>query len=87
MAVDLLERLATQAIALAADVIGVEFKDGFKEVFASNRPTGFCIARFESSSQEAVRLRDACDRLSRQKRPRWHLGRWTRVRLALHHVR
>jgi hypothetical protein len=67
----MLECFATQAIALAADAIEVEYKDGFEEVFASSGPIGFCIARFESSSQEAVRLRDACDRLSRQKRPRW----------------
>jgi hypothetical protein len=70
VAVDILERLATEAIGLAADALEVEYKDGFEEVFASSGPPGFCIARFESSSQEAVRLREACDRLSRQKRPR-----------------
>lgn len=70
MAVDILERLATEAIGLAADALEVEYKDGFEEVFASSGPLGVCIARFESSSQEAVRLRDACDRLSRQKRAR-----------------
>jgi hypothetical protein len=71
MAVDILERLATEAIGLAANALEVEHKDGFEEVFASSGPLGFCIARFESSSQEAVRLREACDQLSRQKRPRW----------------
>jgi len=68
--VDILERLATEAIGLAADALDVEYKDGFEEVFANNGPIGFCIARLESSRQEAVRLREACDRLSRQKRPR-----------------
>jgi hypothetical protein len=70
VAVDILERLATEAIGLAADALEVEYKDGFEEVFASSGPLGFCIARFGSSSQEAVRLCEACDRLSRQKRPR-----------------
>jgi hypothetical protein len=70
VAVDILERLATEAIGLAADALEVEYKDGFEEVFASSGPLGFCIARFKSSSQEAVRLREACDQLSRQKRPR-----------------
>jgi len=70
MAVDILERLTKQAIGLAADGLEVEYKDGFEEVLATGGPIGFCIARFESSSQEAVRLREACDWLSRQKRPR-----------------
>jgi hypothetical protein len=69
VAVDILERLATEAIGLAADALEVEYKDGFEEVFASSGPLGFCIARFEGSCQDAVRLREACDRLSRQKRP------------------
>ncbi len=70
VAVDILERLATEAIGLAADTLEVEYKDGFEEVFANSGPVGFCIARLRSSSQEASRLREACDRLSRQKRPR-----------------
>jgi hypothetical protein len=70
VAVDILERLATEAIGLAADALEVEYKDGFEEVFASSGPLGFCIARFEGSCQDAVRLREACDRLSRQKRAR-----------------
>ena len=49
MAVDI-ERLATEAIGLAANALEVEHKDGFEEVFASSGPLGFCIARFESSS-------------------------------------
>jgi hypothetical protein len=70
VAVDILEGLATEAIGVAANTLEVEYKDGFEEVLAISGPIGFCIARFESSSQEAVRLREACDRLSRQKRPR-----------------
>ncbi len=70
MAVDILERLATEAIGLAADALEVEYKDGFEEVFVSIGQIGFCITRFESSSDAAVRLREACDRLSRQKHPR-----------------
>jgi hypothetical protein len=70
VAIDLLECLATETIGLAADALEVEYKDGFEEVFANSGPIGFCIARYESSSQEAVRLREACDRLTRQKRPR-----------------
>jgi hypothetical protein len=67
VAVDILERLATEAIGLAADALEVEYKDGFEEVFASSGPLGFCIARFDTSSREAVWLREACDRLSRPK--------------------
>jgi hypothetical protein len=47
VAVDILERLATEAIGLAADALEVEYKDGFEEVFASSGPPGFCIARFK----------------------------------------
>jgi hypothetical protein len=70
MADDILERLATEAIGLAAEALAVDYKDGFEEVFASSGLIGLCVARFESSSQEAVRLREVCDRLSRQKCPR-----------------
>jgi len=59
VAVDILERLATEAIGLAASALEVEYKDGFEEVLASSGPIGFCIEPFESSSQEAVRLRGA----------------------------
>jgi hypothetical protein len=70
VAVDILEHLATEAIGLVADALEVEYTDGFEEVFASGGSLAFCIAQFDSSTQEAVRLREACDRLSRQTRPR-----------------
>jgi hypothetical protein len=66
---DILERLAAEAIRLGADALEVEYKDRHEWVFAASGPVAFGIARFRSSSPDAARLREQCYRLARQKRP------------------
>ena len=52
-----LERLLEKAIRAGADGLDVEYKDGYEEVCAMRGPIGFGIARFRSSSSEAIALR------------------------------
>lgn len=54
---NILVQLASEAIRLGADALDIEYKGGYKEVFAMKGPAGFGIASFRSSSQEAVSLR------------------------------
>jgi hypothetical protein len=68
--VDILERLAADAIRLGADALEVEYKDGYDWVFAASGPLGFGIASFRGSGRRATRLREECYRLAQQKRPR-----------------
>jgi hypothetical protein len=67
--VEILERLAAEAIRLRADALEVECKDGHQWVFAASGPLGFGIASFPSSSRDAKRLREECYHLAQQKRP------------------
>ena len=55
------ERLAAQAIAAGANMLDIEYKDGYEEVFAmqgsSDYGHGYGVAKLKSSSPEAVSLR------------------------------
>jgi hypothetical protein len=62
------ERVATEAVRLGADVLEVEYKDGYEEVFAAKAGVGQGIARFRSSSPDAVRLREELHRIAKRKR-------------------
>ncbi len=62
------ERLAAEAIRLGADVLDVEYKDGYEGVFAAQGGVGHGIARFRSSSPEAVTLREELHRIAKRKR-------------------
>ena len=62
------ERLAAEAIRLGADFLDVEYKDGYEEVFAAQGGVGHGIARFPSSSPEAVTLREELHRIAKQTR-------------------
>ena len=66
---DILERVAAEAIRLGADALEIEYKDRYEEVFAASGPLGFGIARFRSSSGDAASLRRECYRLAKQKHP------------------
>ena len=61
------ERLAAEAIRLGADFLAVEYKDGYEEVFAAQGSVGHGIARFRSSSPEAVTLREELQRIVKRK--------------------
>lgn len=64
------ERLVLGAIGLGADVLEVEYKDGYERAFAAKAGMGFGIASFRSSSPEAGALRDELHlhRLAKRKR-------------------
>ena len=62
------ERLVVEAIGLGADVLEVEYKDGYERAFAAKAGMGFGIASFRSSSPEAGALRDELHRLAKRKR-------------------
>jgi hypothetical protein len=63
----IVERLATQAIRLGADLLEVEYKDGYEEVFATCAGVGHDMARFASASPEAVMLRKELHRIARRR--------------------
>ncbi len=62
------ERLARGAVRLGADLLEVEYKDGYEVVFAVKGGAGHGIARFRSSSPEAVSLRAELRRIAKRKR-------------------
>ncbi len=64
----IVERLAVEAIGLGADVLEVEYKDGYERAFAAKAGMGFAIASFRTSSPEAAALRDELQCLAKRKR-------------------
>ena len=64
----IVERLAMEAIRLGADLLEVEYKDGYEEVFATKAGVGHGIARFRSSSSEGVSLREDLHRIAKRTR-------------------
>ena len=62
------ERLAAEAIRHGADALEVEYKGGCEEVFAVKNGIGHAIARFASSSPEAVSLRNELYGVTRRTR-------------------
>jgi hypothetical protein len=62
------ERLAAEAIRLGADSLDVEYKDGYEEVFVVRGSVGQGIARLQSSSPQAVTLREELHRIAKRKR-------------------
>ena len=63
----IVQRLAAEAIRLGADFLDVEYNDGYEEVVAAKGGLGHAIARFRSSSREAVALREELHRIVRRK--------------------
>ncbi len=64
----IVERLAAEAIRRGADLLDVEYKDGYEHVVAAKGGVGHGIARFRSSSPEAVTLREELHRIAKGKR-------------------
>lgn len=63
----IIARLVAEAIRLGADFLEVEYKDGYEEVVAGQGSVGYGIARFRSSSPEAVALREELRHIARRK--------------------
>ncbi len=63
----IVECLAAEAIRRGADLLDVEYKDGYEEVVAAKDGVGHGIARFRSSSPEAVTLREELHRIAKRK--------------------
>src|SRR3989304_2544942 len=63
----IVERLAAEAIRRGADLLDVEYKDGYEDVVAAKGALGLGIARLRSSSAEALTLRKELRRLAKRK--------------------
>ena len=63
----IVERLAAEAIRRGADLLDVEYQDGYEHVVAAKGGVGHSIARFRSSSPEAVTLRVELHRIAKSK--------------------
>jgi hypothetical protein len=63
----IVERFAAEAIRRGADLLDIEYKDGYEEVVAAKSGVGHGIARFRSSSPEAVMLREELRRIAKRK--------------------
>ena len=64
----IVDDVVTKAIRLGAGGVEVEYKDRHEWVFATQGSFGYGIARFRSSSPEAVALRKELYRLAKRKR-------------------
>ena len=54
----LLEDLIGRAVSLGADSLNIEYCDGYEEICAVKDSVGVGIAKIDSSSDEALALRD-----------------------------
>ncbi len=64
----IVDDVVTKAIRLGAGGVEVEYKDRHEWVFATQASFGYGIARFRSSSPEAVALRKELYRVAKRKR-------------------
>lgn len=64
----IVERLAGEAIRSGAEFLEVEYEDGYENVVAGKGHMGVGIARFRSSSPEAITLREELHSLAERKR-------------------
>jgi len=63
----MVERLVAEAIRRGADLLEVEYRDGYEDVVAAKGGVGHGLARFRSSSPEAVALREELYRIARRR--------------------
>lgn len=63
----ILRELVAKALRSGADMIEIEYKDGYEEVFANRRGIDYRIARFRSSSVEGSALRKELYGLTQKK--------------------
>jgi hypothetical protein len=64
----MLEHFVAKAVRLGAELVEVEYKDGYEEVFAASGAFGVGIGRLRSSSRDAADLREELHRCTRRKR-------------------
>ncbi len=64
----IVDDVVTEAARLGADGVEVEYKDGYEQVFATKGSFGYGIARFRSSTPEALALRKQLYRLAKRRR-------------------
>lgn len=67
MGESMIERLVAEAIRRGADLLEVEYRDGFEDIIAAKGGVGHGLARFRSSSPEAIALREELYRIVRRK--------------------
>jgi len=63
----IVERLAAEAIREGADRLDIEYEAEYEEVVAVRGSLGYGIARFRSSSPEAVALREELYRIAKKR--------------------
>jgi hypothetical protein len=63
----IIERLAAEAIRRGASLLDIEYKEGYEDVVAAQGRVGYGIARFRSSSPEAITLREELHRIAKRK--------------------
>ncbi len=63
----ILERLVAEAIRSGADSLEVEYRDGYENVVAAHGDVGHGLARFGSSSPEAITLKEELYRIAGRK--------------------
>ena len=64
----ILERLVDEALRLRGDALDVDYKAGYEEVCVMRGAVGCGIARYRSSSTDAIALRDELYQLARKRR-------------------
>jgi hypothetical protein len=63
----IVQQLIAHAVQAGGDSLDIEYKDRHEEVCAMRGPIGFGIARFPSSSKEAVALRQALYQMAKRR--------------------
>ena len=66
--VSILEKFAEEAIRRGAELLEVEYKDGYDELSAIASDFGFGIGRLRSTSQDAATLRHELSQCTRRTR-------------------
>lgn len=64
----MVERLVEEAIRRGADLLEVEYRDGYEDVVAAKGGVGHGLPRFRSSIPEAIALREELYRITRRRR-------------------
>jgi hypothetical protein len=64
----ILEKFAAKAIRVGAELLEVEYKDGYEEIFATAGGFGVGIGRLRSSGEDAAELMQELHQTTRRKR-------------------
>lgn len=64
----IVQRLVAKAIGYGGDMLDVEYKDSYEEVFVGRNGIAYGIARFKSSSAQGAALRKELYGLAKKKR-------------------